>query len=153
MLETPVAKRLETEIADLKGRVKTAADLSELVRQKALPTAPVTVYVIPAGLRVNGGDSGANATTAEIDEVLALVIVLRTASDVTGTRGLVKLDPLILEILETLTGWDPDQVLSKTTAHPVIGVFRPLGGQTLKVDAGVIFYQLEFACPWQLRIL
>lgn len=151
MLETAVRDRLMSEVEQLDKRVQTAADLSELIAKKALPQAPVTGFVVPSGLRPTGGESAAGAFTQEIDEVIALVLVLRTAGDVTGTKGLVKLDPLLLAVIEALSGWAPDEE-DAAEAYPVTGVFRLLRGQVVRVDAGVIFYQLEFACSWQLRI-
>lgn len=149
MLEAAVETRLKYKLAALNLRIQTAADMTEMVRQKALPQAS-TIFVIPTGLRATGGHSAAGMVTAGLDEVIALVLVLRKSGDATGARGLDALSATVLACLEALTGWAPDQIDQES--HPVVGDFRPLNGSTIKLDAGVIFYQLEFACEWQLRI-
>lgn len=154
MLEAALRDRLMAEVPPLDKRVQAAADLSELLRVNKLPTAPVTAYVVPAGLRASGGESGAGLFTQELDEVVAVVLVLRTAGDVTGGKGLPDLDRLVLQVIEAVCGWAPQEADDPAAVddHPVIGVFRLLRGQIVRVDAGTIFFQLEFACPWQLRV-
>lgn len=145
MFEDAVRTRLMAQVATLNKRVQTAADLAELLRQKALPNVPATAFVVPAGLRAgNGGDSGAGAFTQEVDQLIAVVLVLRRPGDVTGAKGLVALGPLVDAVIAALCGWMPDA--------GALGVLRLLRGQIVRLDAGVIFYQLDLSCPWQIRI-
>jgi hypothetical protein len=81
---------------------------------------------------------------------VAIVLHLRSPGDVTGGRRLPDLDKLVLEIVEAVAGWAPED--EEDVTYPVIGVFRLLRGQIARVTAGAIFFQLEFACPWQLRV-
>ena len=150
MLEAALRERLMARVPRLENRVHPAADLTELLKQGALPQAPASAFVVPAGLRAGGGESGAGSFTQEVDEVVAIVLHLRSPGDVTGGRQLPDLDKLVLEIVEAVAGWAPED--EEDVAYPVIGVFRLLRGQIARVTAGAIFFQLEFACPWQLRV-
>ena len=62
MLVEFIKGRLLAAIEELQGRVHEVADLSELLRKKALPNAPAVAYVLPLGLSGRGGgESSAGA--------------------------------------------------------------------------------------------
>lgn len=149
MLAESVRTQLET-IEALTGRARTAADLSDLVAQKQLPQSPAAAFVVPGGLRpLRQPDTSAGAYTHEIDEVVAVVLFVRFAGDATGERGLVQLDPLILDVLTALCGWEPADGENLL----LLGPGRLSRGQLVSINAGSLLYQLEFAFPLQLRIL
>lgn len=153
MLADQVETRLQAQVAELAGeRTKTAADLSDMLARKQLPQSDVAAFVIHGGLRPRGEpESSANAFTQLLEEVVAIVLVIRAAGDGTGEKGLVKLNPLILSVIAAIAGWTPDEV-AEPQALP-IGDFRLSRGQLVSMQAGTLIYQLEFACPMQLRII
>lgn len=152
MFTEAVADRLETEVAALEHRTKRAADLSEMIRQKELPQSPVSAFVISAGLRpISGGESITGAYTQELSEVIAIVLVVRTAGDVGGGKSLPTLEELIEGVTRAIVGWAPEG--AEDSIYLPIGDFGFERGQLVQLDAGVMFYQLEFGCPVQLRII
>jgi hypothetical protein len=146
MLADLVKTRIETEITTLAGRVQHALELSALVAEGALPNAPQSAYIVPAGLRpVEGGESVAGAFTQEVDEVMAIVLVFNSAADVTGGKAAPRVDELVRLVLEAIAGWSP--------GTDYLGDFRFLRGQVVSLTKGAVIYQIEFAVPFQLRIL
>tara|TARA_R110002020_G_scaffold10801_22_gene41108 strand:+ start:28970 stop:29419 length:450 start_codon:yes stop_codon:yes gene_type:complete len=137
-------KPLVQSVPDLAGgRTLEAADLAELIRQQALPNNPATAFLVPTGLRPRGeGDAGASAFIQSIDEMVAVVLVVRTAADVTGAKGLPRVNALVWAVIGAVAGGDVEDA---------IGVFRFAGGQLHSVTAGAIFYQVNFAIQLQLR--
>lgn len=152
MLADQVQARLEVMVGDLAGRWQTAADLGELVRTGQLPQAPVAGYVVPSGLRAtSGGESAAGAFTQALEEVVAVVLVLRTAGDARGGKSLVRLTPLIMAVVVGLCGWMPNDSGDEDLLP--IGDFRLSRGQLVSMNSGTLIYQLEFVAPLQLRIM
>lgn len=137
-------KPLVQSVPDLAGaRTMEAADLAELIRTKALPSAPAFAYLIPTGLRPRSeGDAGTGYFIQSIDESFAVVLVLRTAADVSGAKGLPKLNTLVWAVINAVAGVDDEDA---------VGVFRFAGGQLHSLTAGAIFYQINFAIQLQLR--
>jgi hypothetical protein len=151
MLADQLTTRIGT-IEALEGRVKTAADLSEMISRNELPNSPAAAFVVPGGLRPRGlPEGGTGAHLQEVDEIMVVVLIVRAAADATGAKGLVRLDPLILDVLGKVCGWEPADTPDNETLP--IGDFRLSRGQLLSMKAGTLIYQLEFACPLQLRIL
>ena len=152
MLVDAIIARLEAEIPDLAGRARGALELSELIRQGALPAYSPAAFVVPAGLAPTGeAESSAGAYLQTLDELVAVVLILRSAGDVTGARGQPKLNELLLAVLAALAGWAPEDGVEETGLGG-IGVLELRGGNLVQLDAGNIFYQLDFAQRAQLRI-
>jgi hypothetical protein len=132
-------------VPDLKNRIEQVADLAELIKRGALPNTPVTAYLVPTGLRPRSeGDAGAGYFTQSVDEHFAIVLVLRTAADVTGAKGLPKLNKLVWQVIEAVAGSD---------APDAVGVFRFGGGQLHSLTAGALIYQVNFSIQLQIRNL
>lgn len=153
MLSDALEARLKANATGLGGHVLPAADLAQMVAQKALPQGPVTAFVLPGALRVSPPDSAAGAFTQEIAEGLTIVLVLRVAGDVTGGKGLKSVGALVSEILGVVCGWWPDASDDDSLIYLPVGPFALAGGQLVRVDAGTLFYQIDVTCPVQLRIL
>lgn len=144
MLASDLATRIEGAVDDLAGRVKQAADLSELTRQKAWPQASPYAFVLPLGLRPrDDGQAGAGYFHQMLDEIFAVVLFVRASGDITGGKTLPKIDELAGDTIGAVCGWGPDEA---------IGVFRLSRGQLLKADSGVVLFQLDFAIQTQTRI-
>jgi hypothetical protein len=145
MLTDEVRVRLTAQISALGVRVHEAADLAELLRQKALPQANAAAYVLPLGLRPRGeGDASVNAFTQMVDEIVGVVLAVRSAGEASGAKALVKLDTLIDAVIAALSGWAPGAE---------VGVFHLSRGFIYPMGAGTVFYQLDFSIQKQVRIL
>jgi hypothetical protein len=145
MLVADLSARIMAEVAALSDRVEGAAELTELLRRKALPQASPFAFVLPLGLRARSeGDAATGAFLQMIDELFAVVLIVRSAGDVTGAKALPKIDELVRAVIDAVCGWAPDEA---------VGVFRLARGQLLAVDAGSVQYQLDFALQQQARIL
>ncbi len=147
MLLDAVKDRIEGVVPLLRERVRPAADLAELIAKKALPQAPVTAFLLPAGLRARTeGDAAANAFTQMLDELVSVLVVIRTQNDITGAKALPRIDEITDQVIAALCGWAPEE-------DNVFGVFRLLRGQLLSAEAGVVAYQIDLAVQKQLRII
>lgn len=145
MLVADLATRIAAQVMALRSRVDEAAELSELVRRKALPQASPYAFVLPLGLHARDqGDAGAGAFTQIIDEVFAVVLFVRASGDLTGGRALPGIDTLVWAVIETVCGWGPEDA---------IGVFHLRRGQLLSAEAGAVIYQIDFGLQQQVRIL
>jgi hypothetical protein len=145
MLTDNVKARLTAQIASLGVRVQEAADLAELVRQKALPQANAAAFVLPLGLRARGeGEASVNAFTQMVDEIVGVVLCVRSAGEASGAKALPKLDALIGAVIAALSGWAPSDE---------IGVFHLSRGFIYPMGAGTVFYQLDFSIQKQVRLL
>ncbi|WP_163266455.1 phage tail terminator protein [Chelativorans alearense] len=150
MLVADLQARIEAEVPQLSGRVQTAAELSELVRRKALPQASPFAFVLPLGLRPqSSGDAAAGAFTQAVEEAYAVVIFARAAGDVTGGKALPTIDEVLWAVVNGVCGWGPDS----STGSEAIGVFHLSRGQLLSAEAGAVIYQLDFGLLSQVRII
>lgn len=136
----------------LSGRVKTAAELAQVNTNKQWPQGPLAAFVLPLGLqnlpngqqRETGGDASAGAFTQMVDQLMGVLLFLRSSGDPTGARSLPSLDELIWQVVGQVCGWVPAEQ---------IGPFRLVKGELLQAEAGVLLYQLDFAVSDQIRIL
>lgn len=143
MLVSDVITRLESEISELEHRVQGAAELSELIRQKALPNATTSAYVLPAGIRPR--DQGSASTGAFVqgyNELISIVLVLRSSGDVTGRQALSTVDGLVKKVIAAIAGWLPDDQ---------VGPFVLSRGNLSGLVDGRIVYQLDFNIQDQIR--
>lgn len=144
MLVADLVARIATTVPHLAKRVETAAELSELVRRKALPQASPYAFVLPAGLQPrNSGEAGAGLFVQNVDETFSVVLFVRASGDITGGRSLPTIDALVWALIEAVCGWGPDDA---------VGVFHLRRGQLLSAEAGAVIYQLDFGLQQQVRI-
>lgn len=149
MLVADLVARISTLVPQLAKRVETAAELSELVKRKALPQASPFAFVLPLGLQArNEGEAGAGAFVQNVDEAFAVVLFVRAAGDITGGRALPSIDVLVWAVIEAVCGWGPPEPEDRA-----VGVFHLRRGQLLSAEAGAVIYQLDFGLQQQLRIL
>lgn len=144
MIVSGVITRLSAEVDALGGRVQGLAELAALVRDRALPNVTPAAYVVPAGLRGGEGDASAGAFTQMVDEVVSVVLVVKSHGDPTGGKALATFDALIADCAAALAGWAPANQ---------VGVFRLQRGAMVSLEAGTAIYQLDFAIRQQLRIM
>lgn len=131
-------------VAALAGRVKGAAELSELVRQKAMPAASPFAFVLPLALSARGdGDAAAGMFTQSLDETVAVLIAVRAAGDVSGGKALASVEAVGDAVIARVCGWGPD-------SEP--GVFRLTRAALVSAEAGLVLFQIDFTCQRQLRI-
>ncbi|MFK5980876.1 MAG: hypothetical protein QM488_18535 [Rhizobiaceae bacterium] len=143
MLVDDVTKRISEKITVLEGRVKSAADLAELVRQKKMPQSSVAAFVLPLGLRPRDqGNAGTGYFIQSIDDTIGIILVIRNANDITGGKALPTIETLRDELITNLAGWIPGDE---------IGGFRVSRGQLLSAIDGTVIYQLDFTIQIQVR--
>jgi len=155
MLADAVVDRLAQKIPALAGgRVRGALEFAELVRQKALPNYTPAAFVVDGGMSGRGAESSAGAFLQDAEEGIAVVLVLRSAGDVTGARAQPKLSELKWQVLFALCGWAPEGAEDEDEdGTDPVGVLELRRGRINSVDAGTVFYQLDFAIRQQIRLL
>lgn len=130
-------------------RLQFAADLAELVRQNALPNAPVSGFVLDAGTRaLDQGQSGAGIFIQAVEQRVATVLVFNSASDVSGGKAVERADAVVAEVLKAPLGWAPDG----DDEHLYTTDFRFAGSEVSSLVNGRVIYQLEHVIGLQLRI-
>lgn len=143
MLVDDVIARISANVPAIAGRTRGAAELTDLVKRGALPNKTPCAFVLPLGLQGGEPDVATGIFRQQLDELIGVVIVVESAGDDTGARGLPPIDTIVRSVVNAVCGWAPgDQV----------GVFRLERGQLLSLAAGTIIYQLNFALGDQLRI-
>lgn len=152
MLADDIVARLGAEVDVLEKRVQGALALSEMIRQKALPNFTPAAFVVPNGLAFGAAEYETGFFIQGVDEVFSIILLMRSASDVRGAKLQGELQALIWKVVEALAGWAPE---SPETDEPVapVGVLVPKRGSLARLDAGTVFYQLDFAIQQQLRII
>lgn len=142
-LVADVKTRIASAVADLSGRVEEAAELAALVRDGALPQRSPAAFVLPLGLDGREPGSVAGLFRQNVDETIAVVLVLQALGDPKAQRALTELATLIDQVVNAVCGFQP------------AGAIAPLQlrrGRLVSVSAGTIIYQIDFALPKQLRI-
>ena len=153
MLVDAVTARIET-IEGLEGCVEGALSLSEMLAKKTLPQRPRSAFVIPAGLTGRAAQSSENAFLQEVDETIAVVLMLRAANDATGARAMPGLDAVVWSVIHALCGWSPEiEGDPEASGIDPVGVFELRRGRALSLSAGTVFYQLDFALFQQVRVV
>lgn len=154
MLADEVATRLKANVVALSGRVESALDLSEMMRRKALPNYTPAAFVLPNGLSGGAAQSSENAFLQMADELVSVVLVQRTAGDVRGSKGQAPLQTLVWAVVLNLCGWEPEPAGNEDeSGSDPIGVLALRRGRLISLDAGTVFYQLDFAISLQLRVI
>lgn len=138
-----VKTRLEGQVLELNGAMQEAVDFAALVEAGQLPQRPVAGFVLPAGLDFAPSPDAATAFTQGLNDIVAVVLVLQAPGDATARRALPKLEALIGAVINAICGWAPGGEA---------GVFEARRGRLLSVNAGAVFYQLDFAISDQLRV-
>lgn len=137
------------DVAALSGRIEPAASLSALMQRNQLPQVTPAAFVLPLGLRGGKADAAANIFRQQLNEVLGIVLILRTAGDATGAKGSDPLTALRNEVIRRIVGWSPP---SHWRADDTLAPFTLSRGELVTLSAGALVYQLDFAVEDQLRI-
>ena len=148
MLAEAVVTRLDTTVLALAKRVEGALSLSEMMRRKALPNFTPAAFVVPNGIAGRRAASSEGMFVQEAEELVSVVLVIRTAGDVRGAKGQAPLNELVWAVILALCGWAPED---SDFLDPV-GVLELRRGRVTSLDAGTVFYQLDFALLQQVRI-
>lgn len=151
MLLDDFRTRLAAEVDELPvERLQFAADLAELVRQNALPNAPLAGFLLDAGTRaVDQGQSGAGFFIQSVEQRVATVLVFNSAGDVAGGRAVTRADDIVGQVLRAPLGWAPDS----DDEHVYTTDFRLGGSEVSSLVNGRVIYQLEHVIGLQLRII
>ena len=151
MLLDEFRARLAAEVAELPAeRLQFAADLAELVRQNALPNAPVSGFLLDAGTRpVDQGQSGAGFFIQAVEQRVATVLVFNSANDVSGGNAVARADAIVAGVMAAPLGWAPASDGSRVYTTD----FRLGGSEVSSLVNGRVIYQLEHVIGLQLRII
>ncbi|MGD9767968.1 MAG: hypothetical protein AB7U62_10005 [Pseudolabrys sp.] len=137
-----IATRTKAQVPALVS-VDQVAELAALVQSGALPQQFPASYVIPLGFDARAGEVASGMFTQMLEEVVGVVLIAQAIGDPKGLRALATIDTLITAVIAALVGWSPTGA---------IGAVRAVRGRLMSMDNGVVFYQLDFAIPQQLRI-
>lgn len=151
MLLDDFRTRLAAKVPDLPiERLQFAADLAELVRQNALPNAPLSGFLIHSGTRaLDQGQSGAGFFIQSVEQRVATVLVFNSANDVAGGNAVERADAIVAKVLKAPLGWAP----AGDDEHGYTTDFRLGGSEVSSLVNGRVIYQLEHVVGLQLRIL
>jgi hypothetical protein len=157
MLVDEVMARIE-ELPALSGRVRGVLDLSELIRAKALPAYSPAAFVVHTALSPRGEPgTGTGYYLQSLDELVAVLLVVRIAGDLDGSRIQPQLHALARQAAEHLAGWAPPgaeaQPADDFEGLGPIGVLVLRAGRLVSLAAGTGIYQLDFALHTQLRTI
>ncbi|WPY94678.1 hypothetical protein T8T21_00705 [Limimaricola variabilis] len=136
-----IIARLKTGVPALRS-VEGASSLAAILKSKALPEVTPAAHVVPLGLRGGQVSAAAGAFVQGIDEMVGVVLTLRTYSR-TGARAVPEIDELVDAVIRALAGWGPEEA---------IGQLRLARGNLLSMETGTILYQVDFALSDQVRI-
>lgn len=137
----PVITRIESLVPALAGRVRETEDYVGLLRMKSMTSATGGAYVMPAGLRGGKAQASTGAFIQDVDEVIAVVILVPAPNKGFGRPG-DKITDLIRGAIEAVAGWAPDDA---------VGVFQVLRGAMINLGDAVLAYQLDFSISDQVR--
>lgn len=141
-MHTAAIERLGERVEALRGRVYGASEFSALMQSRTMNESARGAYVVPMALRGGQARAAAGAFIQDVDELIAVVIVV-PATGPRDTRALGTIEDLINAVIAALAGWRPADAP---------GVLRLVQGRMINVNAGVLVYHLDFAAANQLRI-
>ncbi|MGD9863588.1 MAG: hypothetical protein AB7S99_10275 [Pseudodonghicola sp.] len=133
--------RIEAQVPTLSGRTRETEDFQALLRQASLTAATGGAFVMPAGLRGGKAEISVGSYVQDVDEVIAVVILVPAPSKGLGRQG-ATITTLIKAVIEAVAGWAPDEAT---------GVFQVLRGAMINLGTALLAYQLEFSISDQVR--
>jgi hypothetical protein len=142
-LVTDIKTRIESNVPTLAGRLEEVADLAALIAAGALPQRSPAGYVIPLGFNGRPPADAAGLFIQSLDKSVGLVLVVQAPGDPKARRALATIDDLEADVLNAVCGFVP---------AGAIGELHATRGRLVSVDAGTVFYQIDFAIQSQLRI-
>lgn len=149
MLADDVIHRLKEAVPDLKGRVEGAASLVQLMQENKVPQTTPAANVISSGLQGGQAQAGTGFFTQAVEEIVSVFLSFRNVDGV-GKRATDLYLPVRTGVIAAMCGWAPATGL--TDEEEPVGVFRLRSGQVLRMQAGTLIYQIDFAIGDQLRI-
>lgn len=136
-----VVDRLKANVPELGDRVEGALELVKLVQDGRYPHSKGAM-VVPAGLRGGVAEVSTGMFQQNYAEAISVIVVAR-ATDRAGEKALKDLQPLIMQIVETIAGWAPDET---------VGVFELVDGRLASFVNSQVIYQVNFSINNELRI-
>jgi hypothetical protein len=143
MLVSDVITRLDATVPTLAGRVQSAADLSKLISENALPQVTPAAFVLPLGFDASPNARMTGLHSQTVTERIGVVLLVGAAADATGALSLQAVDDLVEQVKVTLVGWAPVAGLD---------TFDVTRGRLTDLNAGLVFYQLDFLTTRLLRV-
>jgi hypothetical protein len=143
MLVSDVITRLDATVPTLTGRIQSAADLSKLIAENALPQVTPAAFVLPLGFDASPNARMTGLHSQMLTERIGVVLLVGAAADATGALSLQAVDDLVEQVKVTLVGWAPVAGLD---------TFDVTRGRLTDLSAGLVFYQLDFSTTRLLRV-
>ena len=138
-----VAERVGAAVPELAGRIEQAAQLAELMRQKALPQKMPACFVMPPALSGGRPDTMTGIFRQPVEETVAIVLFDRVSGSVRKTAAAGRIDTMAQAVIEAVAGW---------ASGDEVGAFRLVSARLTDIHDGTIVYQLQFGRDAQLRI-
>lgn len=142
MRADPIIERLKSDVSAFGGRIEGAAALAPLVAENRIPEQTPAAFVIPLGLDAGAADSMTGFHRQMMRLSWGVLIVISYAGDATGQDMMPGIDDLADQVRSSLTGFQPGED----------GVLELKRERLVRLDAGTLFYQIDFAIDEQLRI-
>jgi hypothetical protein len=143
MRATPIIERLQQSVPEFGSRVFGAAALAPLVNSNTLPSETPAAFVIPLGVDAGPAVSTSGAHRQMMSLQWGVMLVVTYAADITGEESLPEVDALCECVRAALAGFQPLDD----------GVLELKRERLIRIEAGTIFYQLDFAVDEQLRVI
>ncbi|TDE40927.1 phage tail terminator protein [Antarcticimicrobium sediminis] len=137
-----VITRLDTQVADLTGKVEGAAAFAAMMKGGRGPHNMPAAFVLPLGLQGGRAEASSGMFVQSYAESIGVVLFLQ-ATDPQAERALDRLRPLIAQVIDAIAGWAPGNT---------VGVFGLSRGALIGVQGGRLAYQIDFSIQDQLRI-
>lgn len=108
-------------------------------------TTHPAAWVIPLGDNAGENRFGAGMATAQrVDTTFGVVLVVGDVSDQQGGAVVEQLTALRRDVRDALLGWYPDEA-----TQPLVYS----GGDALKFEAGLIWWQDTYSTAWEARAI
>lgn len=120
--------------------VGLALDLSSLLKHK--PKRDASCFVIPISERPAGNKRTAGPALQESFVTIGVVIVVHSRNDISGERGVDKLNEVREQVRDALFGWTP---ATATTCY-LLG-----NSDLVKMETGSIWWLDRYSCKTQRK--
>lgn len=134
--------RLAAKVPEVAGNLGTAGEFAQLVERNQLPQWRIGAFVLPGALTGGLVRSASTTFIQDIDETIAVVLIVRVAADPTGGKALDEITPLVRAVVMGVVGWGPEDAP---------GIFELVRGELVGSQGGALIFQIDFKLSDQLR--
>lgn len=139
-----VIEYLSQQVSDLTGRVEGAMEFAALLKTDTLPQTTPHAFIIPLGATAGPNTLSTGAHMQRLTERFGVMLVLNAPADPKARRLQVRLETLIDDVVQALTGFTSD------ADHDPFE-FKSGELTSLNPKYGVVFYELQFETQSYIR--